>query len=535
VRAFRAASLIAAPVVAWWALRAPRHPDALTHAVTYVAGPLWALITLALLVRVTKGGRRRAQRGALTRELGALDLLEVLTAKGTGTLWISVAALVASAHVGWASLAVLGVLGLGLVELTAAWTLLRAGGDDPVRVASVARRFTPSTVTEGESVTEEVALSGARIPLGFRLFVSGAVGPRWPATRYTADAELGGGEAILRSDLGPAYRGDHHAPALSVWLGDVLGLCRSVRRLAAPATLTVLPRVRAVEGVRDMRSAGGQAEATRQAQRLPTEGSMRLREYQQGDDARRIHWARSLGARQVVVRLPDELPPQKPGVRLVLDTFLPSDSAKGPLSCDAHHELLDALVRVWLGVARALAERGARVTLVTAAPANGDAEVAARSLPMATRAQAAALKLGAEVRWQEDVGVEDLVADGRPAKAGRATLPDAHTVVVSYRLQPDPAGVGHPGQVEWIVVPRSLWAGFDDPVPPRPVALFTHPLGSSDNRRARRSAERARMGRMREDSDRLIDLSKPTRSREEYAGQLVATPAGSDRIRLEAL
>jgi hypothetical protein len=238
----------------------------------------------------------------------------------------------------------------------------------------------------------------------------------------------------------------------------------------------------------------------------------------------------------VVVRLPDELPPSMPGVRLVLDTFLPCELNEDPLTCDAHHELLDALVRVWLGVARGLVERGARVTLVTAAPQRGEGaargDVAVRAMNMATRAQTAALRLGAEVRWQEDVGVEDLVTDAPDARGG-AKPARARTLVVSYRVQPDPEGGP---QVEWIVVPRSLWATFDVPVPRSAFAFLPHPMGSADNRSSRRRAERARVKRFRADTDRLLDLCPPSPPRDARSVRaLVATPAGADRVRLEAL
>src|SRR6185437_10626849 len=102
--------------------------------------------------------------------------------------------------------------------------------------------------------------------------------------------------------------------------------------------------------------------------RLPTEGNLDLREYRDGDDVRRIHWIRSLAANQLVVRMPDEIPPDRPKVRLILDTFFPESFA---LHTDTPAEVLDAMVAVWLGVARAFAEKGTQVRLVAAVPQNG--------------------------------------------------------------------------------------------------------------------------------------------------------------------
>jgi hypothetical protein len=244
---------------------------------------------------------------------------------------------------------------------------------------------------------------------------------------------------------------------------------------------------------------------------------MRLREYYPGDDARRIHWVRSLAAQQVVVRLPDELPPDRPDVCLVLDTFL---APPRPLSCTGQDELLDALVRVWLGAARALAETGARVTLLTVAPK--DADVAPRRMVLTSRAHAAALGLGAEVRWQDDLGVEELLAGT-----------EAGCIVVSYRLQPDPRGAR---VLRWIAVPRSLWADIDEPRFAPTRLRFPHSIGSPENRFTLRRIERALLRRTWDDSSALMDLCVDTRDRDQRRGHLVATPVDrSNRIRLEAL
>src|SRR6185312_1273405 len=69
----------------------------------------------------------------------------------------------------------------------------------------------------------------------------------------------------------------------------------------------------------------------------------------------------SLMARELVVRLPDELPPEQPTVRLVLDTQLVGAAA---LPTPATGQLCDALVRVWLSAGQALVARGVRVTMV---------------------------------------------------------------------------------------------------------------------------------------------------------------------------
>jgi uncharacterized protein (DUF58 family) len=505
VKAFRVASLAIAPAGAWWMASQAPHGDRVAEVVTYVLGPLWLAIAAGLLLRAVP------RRGS---EVPALDRLDVLTASGSGTLWIGALAVVLATKIGWASLAVLGVMGLSVVALTLVWTLLAAGSMDPMKLAAIERGFAADSVTEGEAVIERVRVAGARIPVGFRLFLTGKVGPRWPVSRYAVDASASGGEVVLESELGPGFRGAHHAPPLDVWLGDVLGLCKSVRRRAGAATLTVLPRLRKVEGARKVAGRGGLHTEPRAALRLPTEGVMRLKEYQPGDDARRIHWMRSLSAREVVVRMPDEVPRDMPRVRLVLDTFLPGAEE---LTCDAHHELLDGLVNVWLGAARALSEGGNRVTLVTAAP--GGESVAARALALSPRSFAPALALGAEVRWQEDLGVDDLVTEANAKET---------TVIVSCRLQADPAGAN----AAWIAVPRSLWTHVDDAGFVPSYATLPYVPGSPENRGSARRRERARVRLARRHAAALVDLcaDSPNASK---GRAVVARPVAGNAVTME--
>src|SRR5690349_8509023 len=145
------------------------------------------------------------------------------------------------------------------------------------------------------------------------------------------------------SELGIAPRGDHRVPPLFLWLGDVLGLTRTAVVERGAAQLSVLPRPSAVDGVRALLGPGRDGATSRQTQRQPSEGVFRIRTYVPGDDTRRIHWVRSLQMNQLVMRLPDEVPPAEPAVRLILDSELWGTES---LSCRAPDELLDALVRV---------------------------------------------------------------------------------------------------------------------------------------------------------------------------------------------
>ncbi len=510
IQVFRIASLVVPSAIAWHVAFSASERSALIDAVMYTLGPLWCLLAAALAIRSVDALARR--RRAEASGLSLLDRIDVLTASGSALSWLGGGAIVAAVWIGWASLSVVGLLGLGVFHLVVLWTLWMAGGEDPWRRVSLSRRFVPERAVEGAAVIEELRLSGACIPIGFRLFASGRVGPRWPTSRYAIEGADAGGEIVLETEIGPALRGEHEAEPLEVWLEDVFGLCHSARIRAGAAALTVLPRPRPVLGGRDVLGAGGEQLEPRAAQQMPTEGSLRLREYQPGDDARRIHWVRSLSAGQTVVRLPDEIPRDRPAVRLVLDTYLPGAEA---LSCPAPAELLDALVAVWLGVGRALAEVGTRVTLVTAARDRVEAVPMRRGGGL--QGPAPALELGARARWQDAVPLDRL-------------LNHELSVVVSYRLQPDPPGAG---DTRWILVREWTWTHIDPLPRGTPAVFLPHPIGSPDNRSPRRRRERLRLERARSDHARFTRLCGDTRMTR--AASFVAMPAERGEIRLEAL
>ncbi len=489
--AARVTAMVAAPMIATAAGLLGDDDRVLAHATpALISG--WLVMACALATRVVREARRP---GATRAEAWAH--LDVLTATGGSVLWAAALALVGAALTGWASLGVVGVLGLGAVYLAVAWTALAAGGDAPWRGATITRAILPEVCSEGDALREELQLDHVAIPPGMRLFVSGRALPHGLTTRYTVGARGARAQLQLHRALGAAVRGAHQAPPLRLWLGDVLGLTRTPTVHRGEARFSVLPRPVTVTGVRALLGPGGDDLSSELALRQPTEGTFRIRDYAPGDDTRRIHWVRSLQAQQLVVRLPDELPPADPVVRLVLDNELRGTEA---LSCAAPHELLDALVRVWLGVGRALSEAGTRVVLVTAAehggaiavverPMNGPMSGSMTGTPGSTSAQVprACLQLGGRVAWQAEVTLARLLA----------RAPVRHIVVSSRprALVPDrPAE-----EITWIVLPEHAWTRPDREPRAADKLRLPYPAGSADNRRERRRRERRRLESMRQD------------------------------------
>ncbi len=477
--------------------------------VTSVLVFAWTVMTAALLVRLHEA--RKLARTYAERP-DTWQHLDVLTAAGRAMMWSGFAAGVGAAFTGWASLSVVCVFGIGVTCIAATWNAIVAGGVLPWRTAKIERAILPASATEGDELREEIRASGVVIPAGMRLFVQGRPLRHGVTTRYLVGSEASNAEFKLESELGPAPRGEHQVPALAMWLGDVLGLTRTPVHFAGDTELVVVPRPMKVEGVRRLRDSGGD-DLSMPTQRLPTEGSFRIRDYVPGDDTRRIHWVRSLQRDQLVVRLPDEVPQDEPTVRLVLDTHLEGIAL---LSCPATDELLDALVRVWLGVGKALAETGTQVTLATALAK--DDGIAVATQVMTARPSRAVLRLGARVAWQPTLPLGALIAGG------------TRTVIVTCRPQ-----VGAFDNTAWVVVPEPAWTtSLEWQGLGGSVLKLPFPTGSPENRRARREQERERMLGMWEDRWKLSGL---VGSIDWHActGEYVALPRDGKRVELEVI
>lgn len=498
-RIFRILTLFAPSWIAWYTAAFARHPGELERTLTHALGPLWVLVGAAVIVRLCT---------AASDDRPILERIDVLTARGSALAWTATFAFGLAVVLGYASLAVVGMLGIGLLNVAVLLALVVVGGRDPLRIAAFTRTFVPQTAAEGDALREEIHAVNPRIPIGFRLFVTGRIGQRFATSRHVLDSVDGGGEVLLESEVGPAVRGEHDPEPLVAWLEDVFGLCRSPRHEIAGPKLSVTPGARAVENAKALRDRGAGPSPTRSVRHLPSEGYFDLREYKEGDDVRRIHWVRSLASRELVVRLPDEIPPDRPRVRLVLDTFYPESFVN---TSDAPGETLDALVGVWLAIARSLATSGAQVTLVTAVP---DQKAPVRQ-PFHDRAGSEAQKLGARVAWQTDTPVETL-------------LTDEATFIVSRGILSEPPGARN---LRWIVVvpevsrPKLAFA---------PVTTYPHPFGSSENRWTKIRDVDHELARARGDHARAM-LAFGTLATRPPPGSFAAYALPNGTFRLEAI
>jgi len=115
-------------------------------------------------------------------------------------------------------------------------------------------------------------------------------------------------------------RGLHELGPLLAVVSDPFGLARRAWVVTPPTELVVRPRVHDVLAPR--RKAGGEPDPHAEGPRVPTPETagefLALRQYEAGDDPRRVHWRATARTGELVVRLDEAAAPGR--VVLLLDT-----------------------------------------------------------------------------------------------------------------------------------------------------------------------------------------------------------------------
>jgi len=245
----------------------------------------------------------------------------------------------------------LGLMGIGLLLAgagTRAWVGLARTG------ATVEFRALPSAATEGDSVrVSVVARRESRVPVGSAV-VAGTLGGLGPLeVRLRGSGRAAGGQL----DLGCVPRGVYRLDEARIVLGDFLGLvtvCPPVRLEAD--TLVVRPRLSRLDA---LFSDAGRFSGDGRRLLLRSAGFdfHSVREYEQGESLRRVHWPTSARRGQLMVKeLEDRT---RDGVVVLLDCDPRGIAGKPPDSS------FDASVRAAGSLLAAHAGRGRATALVT--------------------------------------------------------------------------------------------------------------------------------------------------------------------------
>lgn len=248
---------------------------------------------------------------------------------------------------GLPELYVMGASGLVLV-LVAVVSVGR-----PVPSIQVQRLVRPARVPLGglSRVELQITNSGRRTGPVLALHdpVEGTVGARMAVAPLAP-----GDQQTAAYRLPTERRGLVHVGPLTAEVTDPFGLARRSIQLTGEQTLTVLP---AIEMLRKVAAGGGlddpMAGATRTV--LGSAGGEEfasLRPYVVGDDLRRVHWASSARAGDLLVRQDD--PPWQGHITVVLDARRDRGSASA----------FEGAVSAAASLVQAVAEKGDRVRLV---------------------------------------------------------------------------------------------------------------------------------------------------------------------------
>jgi len=247
---------------------------------------------------------------------------------------------------------VLGVVGVGFLiagVVTWAWAWF---ADSPVAVTTT---VTPTPAVEGDRVRVAVDVrrtSGTPVGSLTVRVSAGRLGER--SVRLRPRGRRASGEV----DLGRLPRGVYTFSETEVVLGDLLGLVTVTPALVCePATVVVRPRLTELDG---LFSDAGRAAGDGRRILLRRQAGFdfhSVRQYEQGESLRRVHWPSSARRGQLMVKELEDT--AHDGVVVILDCDPRCAVGRGPESS------FDVAVRVAGSLVQAHATRGRLATLVS--------------------------------------------------------------------------------------------------------------------------------------------------------------------------
>lgn len=282
------------------------------------------------------------------------------TVRGWGFLAVSVAFVVASTIIDRREGLYVGffLLTLVLVSAVLVWMVRPR--------VQVRRRFAEPAVAVGELATVRVVVEATgsarglnrwaeQLPEGF----GDQGGDLWAAG---ADSRRFGGMVEYR--VRPPKRGRYPIGPLWLGYGDPLGLAVALRPAGEVSTLTVTPRVTALDqpGVLTASGEGGRHQLYVPSN--PRADELIAREYRAGDPLRRVHWRQTARRGELMVRQEEQQ--GDPEACVVLDTTVAARAGTATSAAEAEFErAVEAAASISV---RLLADGFAVTVIETAAP-----------------------------------------------------------------------------------------------------------------------------------------------------------------------
>lgn len=282
------------------------------------------------------------------------EALASLTVRGRSFLAGGITALICGIALGQPPLVTMGVLALSL-PLLAAFAVARTHHE-----LALERTVSPTHVEPGRPAHVNLELTNeSRAPTGTLLLeenVGHALGTR---PRFVVRGVRRGWRRTLHYSVSADVRGRHEVGPMTMRITDPFGLVEVGRIFQTHDTITVVPRT---VPLTPRRRLGGQTGSGDHLAPSFTSGSpedVSVREYQRGDDLRRVHWRSSARSEKLMVRREEQ--PWQARTTLVLDNRALAHRGPGPAST------LEEAVSVAASIAAHLVGLGHDVRLATAA------------------------------------------------------------------------------------------------------------------------------------------------------------------------
>lgn len=225
------------------------------------------------------------------------DALRSLTVRGRAFLAAGSTTTVCAVVLGFDALMRVGVLAMTLPLLTAflvARTRYRL---------MAARAVQPGRIGMGEAAEVRVDLvNRGRLPVGMLLFEDQRPPVLGRPARFTLDRMGPSWQRAITYRIDGTVRGHYTLGPLTVRISDPFGFIALSRSFTTTTPLVVAPRV---EPLTPLRLGGGSSQSGDTRLRSAASGTaedVTVREYQQGDDLRRVHWRSTARAGALMVR-----------------------------------------------------------------------------------------------------------------------------------------------------------------------------------------------------------------------------------------
>lgn len=225
------------------------------------------------------------------------DALLALTVRGRAFIAAGVTTTVCSIALGFDALMRVGVLAVALPVLTAFWV-------SRARYRLMAARvLDPSRVSLGQSARIRLNLvNQGRLPAGLLLFEEHLPPALGRPVRFTVEGVGTSWRRSLEYTVPADHRGHHEIGPLSVRIGDPFGFIALTRSFNATTELVVTPRIYPLTSRSMMVSAAHSGEQKPRSASSGTAEDLTVREHQQGDDLRRVHWPSTARLGELMVR-----------------------------------------------------------------------------------------------------------------------------------------------------------------------------------------------------------------------------------------